>query len=86
MLRLLAVLILLGSVVPRGQTAIFARVRLRSSTSSALALRKRLHVDPLITDPGTAEIDWSSLYSLSTTSFNMPSAIKVTAEGSFSGS
>lgn len=38
-------------------------------------------MNTLITEPGTAEIDWSSLYSVSTTSFTMPSAVKYTPEG-----
>jgi hypothetical protein len=53
----------------------------RSRGNSSITLRKRLHVNTLITEPGTAEFDWSSLYSLSTTNFAMPAAIKYTPRG-----
>jgi hypothetical protein len=44
-------------------------------------LRKRLHINDLITEPGTVEIDWGSLYSYTSSNFSMPSAIKYTPEG-----
>ena len=44
-------------------------------------MRKRLHVNDLIAEPGTVEIDWGSLYSYTTSEFSMPSAIKWTPEG-----
>ncbi len=53
-----------------------------SNGNSKITLRKRLHVNTLITEPGTAEIDWSNLYSFSTANFAMPSAIKYTPSGS----
>jgi hypothetical protein len=49
--------------------------------SSGISLRKRLHVNDLIAEPGTAEIDWSSLYSYTTGLFSMPAAIKFTPAG-----
>ena len=52
------------------------------SGNSKITLRKRLHVNTLITMPGTIEVDWSNLYSFSTTNFSMPSAIRYTPEGS----
>ncbi|MGH9720553.1 MAG: hypothetical protein ACRD8O_10100 [Bryobacteraceae bacterium] len=48
---------------------------------SNITLQKRLHVNTLITEPGTAEIDWASLYSLSTATLSMPAAVKYTPEG-----
>lgn len=45
-------------------------------------MRKRLNVNDLITEPGTAEIDFGSLYSYTTDSFTLPSALKVTPKGS----
>ncbi|HET8546603.1 MAG TPA: hypothetical protein VFL57_01290 [Bryobacteraceae bacterium] len=61
--------------------AFFGRPRLRSSTSSNLTLRKRLHVNTLIAEPGTGELDWGSWYSVSTTNFSMPSALRYTPQG-----
>jgi hypothetical protein len=53
-----------------------------SRHGSTATLRKRLHVNDLITEPGTAEIDWGSLYSFTTSNFTMPSALKYTPAGS----
>lgn len=61
---------------------LFTRRSPPPSGNSKITLRKRLHVNTLITMPGTIEVDWSSLYSLSTTNFSMPSAIRYTPEGS----
>ena len=72
-----AVFHLMSSAAP----AAFRLPRLLQGRGSNITLRKRLHVNTLITEPGTAEIDWSSLYSLSTTSFSMPSAVKYTPAG-----
>jgi hypothetical protein len=52
-----------------------------SHGGSKITLRKRLHVNTLITEPGTMEVDWNNLYSLSTMSYIMPSAIRYTPEG-----
>lgn len=57
------------------------RAARNSGGNAKISLRKRLHVNTLITEPGTAEIDWSSLYSATTGSFAIPSAIKYTPEG-----
>jgi hypothetical protein len=38
-------------------------------------------VNTLITEPGTVEIDWASLYSFTTANFTMPSTIKATPRG-----
>ncbi len=62
--------------------ALFKRNRQPGSGNSKITLRKRLHVNTLITPPGEVEIDWSSLYSLSTTNFAMPSAVRYTPAGS----
>ncbi len=63
-----------------GQAAIFHRTAQPGNTSK-IALRKRLHVNTLITEPGTMELDWGGLYSISTGNFAMPSAIRYTPEG-----
>ena len=54
--------------------AIFRRNTHPTSTNSKISLRKRLHVNTLITEPGTAELDWTNIYSLTTSNFDMPSA------------
>jgi hypothetical protein len=65
-----------------GTSPSYAALFKRSSNSnSKITLRKRLHVNTLITEPGTVEFDWSNLYSLSTTNFTMPSAVKYTPSG-----
>src|SRR5262245_16998336 len=50
--------------------------------ASNVTLRKRLHVNDLIAEPGTVEIDWANLYSYTTSEFTMPSALKYTPAGS----
>ena len=48
---------------------------------SNISLRKRLHVNTLITEPGTIEIDWDNVYSYTSGNYSMPSTIKWTPEG-----
>ncbi|MEQ1948963.1 MAG: hypothetical protein ABL995_17360 [Bryobacteraceae bacterium] len=67
-------------VSPRGEAAALSRGRHRNN--SKITLRKRLHVNTLITEPGTAEIDWANLYSFDSNNFAMPSAVKYTPAGS----
>lgn len=52
-----------------------------TKSGSNITLRKRLHVNTLITEPGTAEIEWGSLYSASTDNFTLPAAFKYTPRG-----
>lgn len=49
--------------------------------SSAITLRRRLNVQPLITDPGTVEFDWGNLLSTSTWDDSLPTAFRLTPEG-----
>jgi hypothetical protein len=49
--------------------------------SSSITLRKRLHVNTLLTEPGTVEVEWGGLYSFATSNFEMPSTIKFTPQG-----
>ena len=49
--------------------------------ASNITLRKRLHVNTLITEPGTIEAEWDNLYSYTSGSFSMPSVIKYTPTG-----
>jgi hypothetical protein len=60
---------------------LFTRRAIQSSSNSKIALRKRLHVNTLITEPGTAELDWGGLYSFSTSNFAMPSGFRFTPAG-----
>lgn len=61
--------------------AVFRRSASNSRSNSKITLRKRLHVNDLITDPGSVEIDWANLYSLRTSNFAMPAAIRYTPSG-----
>ena len=54
--------------------------RLLRSDSTATQ-RKRLHVNDLIAEPGTVEIDWGNLYSYTSGTFTMRSALKYTPGG-----
>src|SRR5262245_35656209 len=49
--------------------------------NSTVSLRKRLHINDLITEPGTMEMDWGNLYSYTTATFTMPAAVKYTPAG-----
>ncbi len=44
-------------------------------------MSKRLHINDLIAEPGTLELDWGGLYSFTTGTLTMPSALKFTPEG-----
>jgi hypothetical protein len=72
------VLLLMSNTLAEG--AIFHRSP-SGSGGSAISLRKRLHVDTLITEPGTFEIDWAGLYSVSTGNYQSPTGFKFTPEG-----
>jgi len=50
--------------------------------NAKITLRKRLHINTLITEPGTAEVDWGNLFSFSTENFAMPSGLRYTPAGS----
>jgi hypothetical protein len=74
--------LLLSCVARTSSAALFGRTGGSGNGNSKIALRKRLHVNTLITEPGTMEVDWSSLYSFSTSNFTTPSGIRYTPEGS----
>lgn len=48
---------------------------------SGVVQRKRLHVNNLIAEPGTMEIDFGYLYSWTTEAITLPSSLRVTPEG-----
>ena len=67
---------------PQARAALFHRSRVSPSRhASGVSLRKRLHVNDLIAEPGTVELDWGSLYSYTTGAFTLPSALKFTPAG-----
>src|SRR5256885_476111 len=78
--RVVAGLLMLLAAPPMWAVRFHLRSGARQS-SSGVSMRKRLHVNDLIAEPGTVEIDWGSLYSYTTSGFSMPSAIKWTPEG-----
>jgi hypothetical protein len=49
--------------------------------SSNARLQKRLHINDLIAEPGTVEIDWGGQYSYTTATFTLPAAVKFTPSG-----
>jgi hypothetical protein len=66
----------------QAHATLFHRNRVSASRhASGVSLRKRLHVNDLITEPGTVELDWGSLYSYTTGAFTLPSALKFTPAG-----
>jgi hypothetical protein len=78
-----APLALLALLLP--QTAGAALFHFKASSASqrspAITLRKRLHVNTLITEPGTMDIEWGGAFS-SGGSFTFPTAIHYTPQGS----
>jgi hypothetical protein len=50
-----------------------------ASRRSTISLRKKLHVNPLITDPDTIELDWSGVFPMD----SFPSAVRYTPRGSY---
>ena len=77
----IAGLLILAATQP-SPAALFHRNRSSSSRrSSGVSSRKRLNVNDLITEPGTVELDWGSLYSYTTGAWTMPSALKFTPAG-----
>jgi hypothetical protein len=77
--RALAAFGILHLSSPAGSAALFHL----AGRSSNITLQKRLHINTLITQPGTLEIDWANVYSFSTTNYNMPSALKYTPQGRY---
>ena len=75
----LAVVLLSASPLP---AALGRRSARPSNGSSKISLRKRLHINTLITEPGSVELDWGGLYSFTSTEFAMPSAFRYTPSGS----
>lgn len=53
----------------------------RRDAGGTISLKKRLHINTLITAPGTIEIDWASAYSFSSNGLLLPTALKYTPVG-----
>jgi len=60
--------------------ALFHRSAGSGSRAAAISLRKRVHVNTLITEPGTLEIDWGGAFSTGG-DFTLPASVKYTPEG-----
>src|SRR2546422_9971854 len=82
-MRLLLAAGMLHLTLPGAQPALFRRSGGGTGRrSSAITLRKRLHVNTLITPPGEMEVEWGGAFSVDDGGFTMPSSIKYTPEGS----
>src|SRR5262245_36427299 len=55
----------------------FRRATRSSHKSSGPSLRKRLHINSIITEPGTLEVEWGNAYS-TTGTYLMPTTVKLT--------
>jgi hypothetical protein len=61
-------------------TAAFCASRPRTTRPAAISLRKRLHVNPLITEPDTIEIDWGGAFPIDGP-WSLPTSMRFTPEG-----
>ena len=75
------ILIYMALAAPLCFGGLFPRSSPPSNGNSKIALRKRLHINTLISEPGTSEVDWGNLYSFSTTNYAMPSGLRYTPAG-----
>jgi hypothetical protein len=76
--RLFGLLMLIQLAAPPVEARLFRR---RSTRGASISLRRRLNVNPLITDPGTVEVEWNNAWTWSR-SYSMPTTLKWTPEGS----
>jgi hypothetical protein len=76
---IIGAVLLLELTVPLTDAALLRRSP--RTRSSRIALRRRLHISPLITDVGTIETEWSSAWT-DGGFFTMPTTVKWTPEGS----
>ncbi len=58
-----------------------AQAQRRRDAGGTLSLKKRLHVNTLIAEPGTLELDWAGAYSFTSNGLLLPTAIKYTPMG-----
>jgi hypothetical protein len=75
------ILIYVALATPLCFAGLFTRAATPASGNAKIALRKRLHINTLISEPGTAEVDWGNSYSFSTMNFALPSGLRYTPAG-----
>jgi hypothetical protein len=81
LLRLLIAAAMLSAEAPAARAGLFGTLKFNAgSRAGPISLRKRVHVNTLITEPGTVEIEWGSAFSMDG-SFTFPTTIKYTPEG-----
>jgi hypothetical protein len=73
-------LALFAPLLPAAVPAALFHLKGSGERSPAITLRKRLHVNTLITQPGTMDIEWGGAFSTDG-SFTFPTAIHFTPEG-----
>src|SRR5712671_244200 len=78
--RLSVAALLLHSTAPG---ALFGRANdSAAKRSPAISLRKRLHINPLITEPDTIDLEWGGSFSTSG-DFTLPASIHYTPKGPY---
>jgi hypothetical protein len=76
--------LLLAAVLVENCVAAVRLPRSGTKRGNTIALRRRLHVNTLITEPGHFEMEWSNAFSMSgptSGSYMMPTTLKHTPEG-----
>jgi len=81
MFRVILAIWLALLAAPSGMAALLHFPRFVAGNGSTITLRKRLHVNTLITQPGTAEIEWGAIYSWGSDHFTLPAVFKYTPAG-----
>src|SRR5262245_49318281 len=76
--RLATAAALLWCAVPAARAGLLSSI----SHGGPISLRKRVHVNPLITEPGTLEVEFGGAFSAGG-NFTFPSTIKYTPEGPY---
>src|SRR2546430_15793484 len=72
---------LLHGAASAPRAAVFRRSPSASQRAPAIALRKRLHVNTLITEPDTMDVQFGGAFSWNG-SFTLPTSVSYTPEGS----
>src|SRR5258708_256275 len=75
-------LLLLAILLPIAAQASLFHPKSSGARSPAISLRKRVHVNTLITEPGTMDLEWGTAISTDG-SFSFPTAIHYTPEGPY---
>jgi hypothetical protein len=73
--------LLLHAAAPAPPAALFRRSPSGSQRGPAISLRKRVHVNTLITEPDTIDVQWGGAFS-SNGSFTFPTSVSYTPQGS----